>query len=71
MRSGNASVLLGILVLLYSFAGVKDKFSNFLGFINSYRGLCGLLIPLLAFWPASVYQLELENRLQHYVKVIF
>ena len=56
MRSGNAFVLLGILVLLHSFAVVKDKFSDFVGFIMSYRGLCGLFsIPLLTSWPASVY----------------
>ena len=56
MRSGNAFVLLGILVLLHGFAVVKDKFSDFVGLIMSYHGLCGLsLIPLLTSWPASVY----------------
>ena len=38
--------------------GITDKFSDFVGFIMSYRGLFGFLscffIPLLAFWPASV-----------------
>ena len=35
MRSGNSLVPLGILVLLHSFAVIKDKFSNFVGFIMS------------------------------------
>ena len=33
MRGGSALVLLGILVLLHSFAVVNDKFSDFVGFI--------------------------------------
>ena len=55
MSSGKPFVLLGILVLIQ---GATDKFSDFEGFIMSYRGLCGFLdspFSLLAFWPASVY----------------
>ena len=49
MRGGSALVLLGILVLLHSFAVVNDKFSDFVGFIMSYRGLCGLFLISVPF----------------------
>ena len=39
MSSGNLFVLLGILVLLHR----GQQFSDFVGFIMSYPGLCGFL----------------------------
>ena len=41
-----------------------------IGFIMSYHGSCGFLVPLLAFWPASANKLEREIRLLHTLHTI-
>ena len=49
---------------------ITDTFSDFVGFIGGYRGLCGFLIPFLALWPAAANKMALEIRLKkHYVVV--
>ena len=58
VRGTRALVLLGILFCAFTVPqGTTDKFSDFVGFIMSYRGLCGFLhssFSLLASFCVSL-----------------